>query len=56
MQAEMEDENHAFRQCFPTFLVRGTVTEFWGYLAAPLNDKLGIKIKQLYFLEAPVAP
>ena len=42
---------------FPNlFLVCGTLTKFSSYLAAPVDGKMGIKIKEFYKLGAPLAP
>ena len=37
-------------------MVRGTLTKFCRYLAAPLDGYIGIEIKELYYLVAPLAP
>ena len=38
------------------FLLRGTLTKFSRFSAAPLDGQIGIKIKELYLLAAPLAP
>ena len=36
-----------YRKCFPTFLVRSTLSKLCRYLAALLDGKIGIKVKEI---------